>query len=140
LTTGRTAVSQRYCNELGVQQRVQRVPSVRIHPGPPSPHFFFLLWLSLTADMHMQLPDQYSGYVVRDLYCPPVYNYRLLQSLPSSSSQSRLRLQLFPLRFPHLLSRKYLLSCSWTPFPEWRLNISVTHPANNLRRPSTRLS
>ena len=77
-----------------------------------APFFFFLLWLSLTADMHMQLPDQYPGYVVRDLYCIPAYSHRLLQSLPSSSSQSRLRLQLFPPRFPHLLSRKYLLCYS----------------------------
>ena len=32
--------------------------------------------------MHMQLPDQYPGYVVRNLYCLPVYIYRLYSPSP----------------------------------------------------------
>lgn len=65
-----------------------------------------------------------------------------VQSLPSPSSQSRLRLEIFPLRFPRRLSRKY---CFYpvveTPLLQVAHHISpLCTPANNLRRPSTRLS
>src|SRR5258708_6884963 len=104
---------------------------------------FFFLWSSLTADMHMQLPDQYPGYVVRDLYCLPAFTYCLSVSsvsphslLSISIATGNLSLAISPPLVPYVHFISFFL-----PSPRRRApHISIIHPANNSRRPSTRFS
>jgi hypothetical protein len=117
------------------------MPSIHPHTSRATiSALFFFLWLSLTADMQKQLPDQYPGYVVRDLYClPPVNSYRLY-----SSSPPPLNLDCDWSSSPYDLPTSCLVSTfnpvSGPPSPSGASHISVTRPANNLRRLSTRFS
>jgi hypothetical protein len=87
----------------------------------------------------MQLSDQYPGYVVRDLYCLPVYSYRLYSLSPPT-----LNLDCDWSSSPCELPTSCLVSTFYPvlgpPSPSGASHISVTHPDNNLKRPSTRLS
>src|SRR6267154_4719359 len=103
------------------------MPSIRIHPGPPSPHFFFPLVFPHRG--HANATSRpVSGVCSTRFILSSRLQLPFVQSFPRPSSQSRLRLDLFPLRSPYLLSRKYLLSCSWPPFSKWRLTYLLYAP------------
>jgi hypothetical protein len=88
----------------------------------------------------MQLPDQYPGYVVRDLYCLPVYSYRLYSPSPVPPPNLDCDWSSSPCDFPTSCLVSTFYPVLEPPSPSGASHISVTHPANNLRRPSTRLS
>src|SRR5258708_12744845 len=93
---------------------------------------FFFLWSSLTADMHMQLPDQYPGYVVRDLYCLPAFTYCLSVSsvsphslLSISIATGNLSLAISPPLVPYVHFISFFL-----PSPRRRPpHIPIIHPS-----------
>jgi hypothetical protein len=74
------ATSGRCCLATGGHWRSDRLIQTgdvdAAHPGPPYPRtaYFFPLTFSLTADMYIQLPQQDTRYVVRDLYCLLVFS------------------------------------------------------------------
>jgi hypothetical protein len=102
----------------------------RCHPsayiqGHHSPHYIFSFGFLSPRTCKCNYPDQYSGYVVRDLYCLPVSTKRLFVSqVPTFPPQYATHLHLnldcdwssSPCDLPALLSRKHLLSSSWNPF------------------------
>ena len=88
----------------------------------------------------MQLPDQYPGYVVRDLYSLPVYSYRLYSPSPVPPLILDCDWKSLPCNLPTSCLVSTFYPVVSTPSPSGASHISVTHPANNLRRLSTRSS
>jgi hypothetical protein len=48
---------------------------IPIHPGPPLAVYSLPLRLEPAADMPILLPQQDTGYVIRNLYCLPILSY-----------------------------------------------------------------
>jgi hypothetical protein len=88
----------------------------------------------------MQLPDQYPGYVVRNLYYLPVYSYRLYSPSPVPPLNLDCDWKSSPCDFPAASLVSTFYSVVEPPSPSGASHISVVHSTNNLRRPFTRFS